>query len=70
MNALNGLTRVVVCGAAALTLTVASSWAILESTRYAYWPEDMPTVVILAKAERPAATVAKVARLGGTGLLQ
>jgi hypothetical protein len=70
MIALKGLTKVVVCGAGALALTVASSWAIVESTEKAYWPTDIPTVVILARAERPAAEATKLARLAGTGLLQ
>jgi hypothetical protein len=67
MNALGNLTKVVVCGMAALTLTVASAVTFHESTKMAYWPEDMPTVVILAKAERQAV---QVAGLGSAGLLQ
>jgi Na+(H+)/acetate symporter ActP len=68
MNAVNTVTRVVVCGAAALALTVASGWMIVESTAMAYWPEDMPTVVILAKAERSASV--QLARSAAAGLLQ
>jgi hypothetical protein len=52
MNAVNLMTKVVVCGLAAVVLTAASGWTFVESTARAYWPEDMPTVVILAKAER------------------
>jgi hypothetical protein len=55
MNAVNSLSKVVVCGAAALALTVASSWAVVQSTATARYATDMPTIVILAKAERPAA---------------
>ena len=72
MNAVNvlvnSLAKVVVCGAAAVALTVASSWVIVESTAMAYWPEDMPTVVIFAKAERPATV--QLARSAAAGLLQ
>ena len=67
MNAVNGLTRVMVCGAVALALTVASSWTLLGSNKTAHWPADMPTVVILAKAEQATATLARAA---ATGLLQ
>ena len=35
MNAVNGLTRVMVCGAAALALTVASGWTFVESNKTA-----------------------------------
>ena len=68
MNAVNALTKVVVCGVAAFALTAASSWVIVESTAKAYWHSDMPTVVILAKAER-AATV-QLAQSSTAGLLQ
>jgi len=67
MNAVNGLTKVVVCGAAALALTVASAWTLVESTAKAYWPTDIPTVVILAKAERSTVQLAQAA---AAGLLQ
>jgi uncharacterized membrane protein YqgA involved in biofilm formation len=68
MNATNVLAKVVVCGLAAVALTAASGWAIVHSTAKAYWPEDMPTVVILAKAERPATV--QLARSAAAGLLQ
>jgi len=48
-----------VCGAVAMMLTAASSWTFVESTARAYWPEDMPTVVILAKAEHAAVRLAQ-----------
>lgn len=67
MNAVDNLKRVVVCGVAALALTVASAVTFHESTKMAYWPEDMPTVVILAKAERQGV---QVAGLAPAGLLQ
>jgi hypothetical protein len=66
MNAVNGLTRVVVCGAVAVVLTVASGWTFVESKKMAHWPSDMPTVVILAKAEQTA----KLAQAATSGLLQ
>ena len=68
VNTMNALTKVVVCGAAAVALTVASSWMMIESTAKAYWPEDMPTVVILAKAERAASV--QLAQSTTAGLLQ
>jgi hypothetical protein len=67
MNAVNGLTRVMVCGAVAVALTVASGWTFVESNKTAHWPADMPTVVILGKAEQ---TTAKLARASASGLLQ
>ena len=59
MNAVNVVTRVMVCGAVAVMLTAASSWTFVESTARAYWPEDMPTVVVLAKAEHAAVRLAQ-----------
>jgi hypothetical protein len=67
MNAVNGLTRVMVCGAVAMALTVTSAWAFVESNKTAHWPADMPTVVILAKAEQ---VTAKLAQASASGLLQ
>jgi hypothetical protein len=71
MNAANVMasvmTKVVVCGVAALSLTVASSWTFVESTATATFATDMPTVVIVAKAEAAGMQLAKVA---STGLLQ
>lgn len=68
MNAMNALTKIVVCGVAAFALTAASSWVIVESTAKAYWHEDMPTIVILAKAERAASV--QLAQSAAAGLLQ
>ncbi len=51
MNAVNGLTKVVVCGVAALAVTAVSSVAFLKSNSVVHFPTDMPTVVILAKAD-------------------
>jgi hypothetical protein len=67
MNAVNGLTRVVVCGLAAVVLTAASSWTFVASTADAYFASDMPTVIILAKAE---VAPAKLVQAAATGLLQ
>jgi len=69
MNTVNGLTKVMVCGAASVALTLASSWVIVESTAHAYWHEDMATVVILAKAEHAVANV-RVSQSTTAGLLQ
>ena len=51
MNAVNGMTRVVVCGLAAMVLTVGSSLSFVESTAKAFYATDIPTVVVMAKAE-------------------
>ncbi len=51
MNAVNGLTKVVVCGLAAVVLTAVSSVALFKSNTTVHFPSDMPTVVILAKAD-------------------
>ncbi len=65
MNAVNGLAKVVVCSVAAMVLTTASSLSFVESTARASYATDMPTVIVMAKAEP--------VRLAGTasaGLLQ
>jgi len=67
MNAVNGLAKVVVCGAAAVALTFLSGWTFVQSTADAFYASDMPTVVILAKAERGPA---KLVQAGVSGLLQ
>ncbi len=59
MNAVNVVTKAMVCGAVAVMLTAASSWTFVESTARAYWPEDMPTVVVLAKADHGAVRLAR-----------
>ena len=51
MNAVNGLAKVLICGVAAVTLTAVSSVAMLKSNTTVHFPSDMPTVVILAKAD-------------------
>jgi hypothetical protein len=51
MNAVNGLAKVMVCGVVAVVLTAASSVALLKSNSIVHFPTDMPTVVILAKAD-------------------
>jgi hypothetical protein len=67
MNAVNGVTKVMVCGAAALALTVASSWTFVESTATASYVPDLPTIVVVAKMEAGAMQLAQAAT---TGLLQ
>lgn len=66
MKAVTGLAKGLVCGVAALVVTVASSWAFVESTSVAHWV-DMPTVVIVAKADRNAV---RLVQADSTGLLQ
>jgi hypothetical protein len=67
MNAVNGLKKMVVCGAAAVALTAASGWTFVQSTADAFYAADMPTVVILAKAEKGPT---KLVQAGVSGLLQ
>jgi hypothetical protein len=62
MNAVKGLTKVVVCGSAAFALTVASSWALVTSNSVAHFATDMPTVVILARAEVAKVGVVRLAQ--------
>jgi hypothetical protein len=66
MNAVNGLTKVVVCGVAAMALTVLSGVTFVQSTADAFYATDIPTVVILAKAEKGTMLV----QAGSSGLLQ
>ena len=66
MNATNVVTRVLVCGAMALTLTVGSGLGFVQSTARAYFATDIPTVIVLAKADH----VVQVAQNDATGLLQ
>jgi hypothetical protein len=65
MSALNVVTKVVVCGLAAVVLTVGSSMSFVESTAKAFYASDMPTVVVMAKAEP-----ARLALNASAGLLQ
>jgi len=51
MSAVNAMTKVVVCGLAAVVLTVGSGMSFVESTAKAFYASDMPTVVVTAKAE-------------------
>jgi hypothetical protein len=51
MNAVNVMAKVVVCGVAAMVLTVGSGVSFVQSTAKAYYAESMPTVVVMAKAE-------------------
>lgn len=67
MNAVNVMAKVVVCGLAAMALTVGASVSFVESTAKAFYASDMPTVVVLAKAD-PAGY--RLARNDSAGLLQ
>jgi hypothetical protein len=65
MNAVNVMAKVVVCGLAAVALTVGSGLGFVESTAKAFYASDMPTVVVMAKAEP-----AQLAQNASAGLLQ
>ena len=67
MSAMNVLAKVVVCGLAAMALTVGSGASFVESTAKAFYASDMPTVVVLAKADHSGY---QLARNGAAGLLQ
>jgi hypothetical protein len=71
MSAANSMTtvmaKVVVCGLAAMVLTVGSGVSFVESTAKAFYASDMPTVVVLAKAD-PAGY--QLAQNDTAGLLQ
>jgi hypothetical protein len=67
MNAVNGLAKVMICGVAAVALTVGSGWTFVQSTADAFYASDMPTVVILAKAEKSSM---KLVQADVSGLLQ
>ncbi len=62
MNAVNGLTKVVVCGMAAVALTATSSLALLMSNQTVQFPVDMPTVYVIAKAETGKHAVVRLAQ--------
>jgi hypothetical protein len=66
MNAVNGLSKVMICGAASMALTILSGWTFVHSTADAFYASDMPTVVILAKAEKDT----RLVQTGVSGLLQ
>ena len=65
MSAVNVMTKVVVCGLAAMAMTVGSGMSFVESTAKAFYASDMPTVVVTAKAEP-----AQLAQNASAGLLQ
>lgn len=67
MNAVNVVAKVVVCGVAAVMLTVGSGVSFVESTTKAFYASDMATVVVMAKAERAGY---QLAQNGSAGLLQ
>lgn len=62
MNAVNGLTKIVVCGVAAVALTATSSFALLTSNQTVQFPADMPTVYVIAKAETAKHGVVRLAQ--------
>ena len=65
MSAVNVMAKVVVCGLAAMVLTVGSSLSFVESTAKAFYASDMPTVVVMVKAEP-----VQLAQSTSAGLLQ
>jgi hypothetical protein len=65
MSAMNMVAKVVVCGLAAMALTVGSGVSFVESTAKAFYASDMPTVVVTAKAEH-----LQLAGNASAGLLQ
>jgi len=67
MSAVNVMTKVVVCGLAAMTMTVASGVSFVESTARAFYASDIPTVVVTAKADRSGY---QLAQNDTAGLLQ
>lgn len=67
MNAMSVMSKVVVCGLAAMALTVGSGVSFVESTAKAFYASDMPTVVVSAKADHAGYQLARVA---AAGLLQ
>jgi hypothetical protein len=67
MSAVNVMSKVVVCGLAAVMLTVGSGVSFVESTAKAFYASDIPTVVVMAKADRAGY---QLAQNGSAGLLQ
>ena len=65
MSAVNGVSKVVVCGLAAMALTIGSGMSFVESTAKAFYASDMPTVVVTAKGEH-----IQLAGNASAGLLQ
>ena len=67
MSTVNVMAKVMVCGLAAAMLTVGSGVSFVESTAKAFYASDMPTVVVMAKADRAGY---QLAQNGSAGLLQ
>jgi hypothetical protein len=67
MSALNVVSKVVVCGLAAVMLTVGTGASLVESTAKAFYATDIPTVVVMAKADHSGY---QLAQNGAAGLLQ
>ena len=67
MSVVNVMAKVAVCGLAAMMLTVGSGVSFVESTAKAFYASDMPTVVVMAKAD-PAGY--RLAQNATAGLLQ
>jgi hypothetical protein len=67
MSAVNVVAKVVVCGLTAVMLTLGSGVSFVESTAKAFYASDMPTVVVMAKAD-PSGY--RLARNDSAGLLQ
>ena len=64
MSAMNVMSKVVVCGLAAMVLTVGSGVSFVESTAKAFYASDMPTVVVTAKADHSGYQLAQSATAG------
>jgi len=68
MNAVNRMgLKAVACGAAALALTVASSWTFVKSESVARWVESAPIQMAASSAMHSGTQLAQV---GATGLLE
>ena len=67
MSAMNVMAKGAVCGLAAMVLTVGSGVSFVESTAKAFYASDMPTVVVMAKADHSGY---QLARNDTAGLLQ
>ena len=64
MNAVNVMAKVVICGLTAMVLTVGSGVSFVESTAKAFYASDMPTVVVMAKADHAGYQLAQNATAG------
>ena len=67
MSAMNVMSKVMVCGLAAMVLTVGSGVSFVESTAKAFYASDMPTVVVRAKPDHSGY---QLAQNDAAGLLQ